>query len=362
MRKRLEMLKNLLEEKKCFKLICGAGNENLDEVEKLVALYSKAGCHFFDVAANEEVLAAAQRGLSRGLLMGLSSGLSKGLLSGLERGLDFATPKDEQKDYHFCVSFGTKNDQHVQKAKIDVEKCKKCGVCVAVCPQNAIKVKEKEQTREDGGRLGFPTQQYEVVEEYCIGCFRCKALCKFAAIGGYSKIKNIDNFLNNNISCIELHASDVDENEVDEIWEYLNANFDGMLSICIGRAKLSDEKVLARVKKLIDKRKPYTTIIQADGSPMSGGEDDFKTTLQAVAMGELVQKLNLPVYVLLSGGTNSKSAQLARLCGVNFNGIAVGSYARKIVKDFINREDFWTNKATFEEALKIAENLILSTI
>ena len=30
------MLKDLLEDKKCFKLVCGAGNEDADEVEKLV--------------------------------------------------------------------------------------------------------------------------------------------------------------------------------------------------------------------------------------------------------------------------------------------------------------------------------------
>ena len=43
------MLKDLLEAKKCFKLVCGAGNEDTLEVEKLVTIYSKAGCNFFDV-------------------------------------------------------------------------------------------------------------------------------------------------------------------------------------------------------------------------------------------------------------------------------------------------------------------------
>lgn len=59
--------------------------------------------------------------------------------------------------------------------------------------------------------------------------------------------------------------------------------FSGPLSICIDRSKLGDEKLLTRVKKMLEIRKPYTTIIQADGFPMSGGKDDFKTTLQAVA-------------------------------------------------------------------------------
>lgn len=332
------MLRKLLEEKKCFKLICGAGNENLDEVEKLVALYAKAGCHFFDLSANEEVLKAAQRGL------------------------DFAIPKEEQKDYHFCVSIGTKSDPHMLKAKIDHEKCVHCGKCVEICPQNAIKgIGNREQETE---RIsGVIIQRPEVIEKNCIGCLKCQKVCEFNAVEIYEK-NNPLNFSTSqflNISCVELHASDTDESEIDEIWQYLNENFYGMLSLCLGRAKLSNEKILSRIKRLVERRKPYTTVIQADGSPMSGGEDDFKTTLQAVAMAEIIQGVNgakLPVYVLLSGGTNSKTAELAKLCGVDFNGIAVGSYARKIVKKYIEREDFFENKAIFEVSSKIAKKLI----
>ena len=161
-----------------------------------------------------------------------------------------------------------------------------------------------------------------------------------------------------NVSCIELHASDSDEDEVDEFWQYLNENFDRMLSICIDRSKLGNEQVLNRIRRLIKNRKPYATIIQADGAPMSGGEDDYKTTLQAVAMAEIIQNANLPVYMLLSGGTNARTAELASLCGIEFNGIAVGSYARKIVKNYIERDDFWTNKSIFEEASNLIKNLI----
>lgn len=326
----MDYLKELLEQKKCFKLICGAGNENLQEVERLVALYAKAGCHFFDLSASEEVLEAAQRGL------------------------DFAIPKEEQDGYHFCVSIGTKNDQHMQKAKINQKKCQKCGKCVDACPQSAIEVTGKRK------------QETEVVEKNCIGCLKCQKVCKFKAISFHFSSFTISYRLPltayRSSSCIELHASDTDETEVDEIWGYLNENFDGMLSLCIGNSKLSNEKILNRIKRLIKDREPYTTIIQADGSPMSGGEDDFKTTLQAVAMAEVIQNENLPVYLLLSGGTNSKTAELCKLCGVNFNGIAIGSYARKIVKEYIKREDFFENDAIFNEALKIAQNLIKSTL
>ena len=111
---------------------------------------------------------------------------------------------------------------------------------------------------------------------------------------------------------------------------------------------------------MISVRVPYTTIIQADGVPMSGGADDYKTTLQAVAMAEVIQNAELPVYIMLSGGTNSKTAELAKLCGINYWGIAIGSWARKIVKPYVLQDDFWENKETQDKAIKIAKKLIES--
>lgn len=317
-------LKNILESGNCFKLICGAGNKNLDEIEKLVAIYSKAGCHFFDLSSDEEVLKSAKKGL------------------------DFSIPKEEQKKYHFCISIGTQGDQHVLKAKINMMNCRQCAKCYNICPQKAI------------------NPYFMVNENKCIGCLKCQSICEHNAINTvaknqYANLTNLVPLITHSgytLSCIELHASDTDENEVDEIWDYLNKNFDGILSICLGRQKLSNEQVLNRIKRLIKDRKPYTTIVQADGSPMSGGENDYKTTLQAVATAKLINDENFPVYVLLSGGTNSKTAELAKLCGVDYNGIAVGSYARKLVKKYIEREDFLTNNAIFNEALKIVEDFI----
>ena len=87
------MLKDLLNEKKCFKLICGAGNENADEVFELVKIYASAGCRFFDLSANREVIISAHKALK-------SVGVSDG---------------------YICVSVGLKNDPHVGKAQIDFE-------------------------------------------------------------------------------------------------------------------------------------------------------------------------------------------------------------------------------------------------
>ena len=135
-----------------------------------------------------------------------------------------------------------------------------------------------------------------------------------------------------------------------------------MLSICVSRGKLGDEGLIERIKKMISGRDPYKTIIQADGFPMSGGDDDYKTTLQAVATAEIVQNANMPVYLMLSGGTNSKTTELARMCGINYHAVAVGSYARKIVKRYIERADFWSNQNVVEDALDIVKPLVDSVM
>ena len=113
---------------------------------------------------------------------------------------------------------------------------------------------------------------------------------------------------------------------------------------------------------MLEVRSPYTTIIQADGAPMSGNKDDYKTTLQAIATAEIFQDEALPAYLMLSGGTNSKTTKLAKQCGIDANGVAIGSYARKIVREYIGREDFLHNDRIFSKALVIAKKLVESSL
>jgi hypothetical protein len=95
---------------------------------------------------------------------------------------------------------------------------------------------------------------------------------------------------------------------------------------------------------------------------MSGCDDRYKTTLQAVAMAEIIQNAQLPVYIVVSGGTNSKTAELCKLCEIDFHGIAIGSWARKILKPQILSEDFWDNKTLQNELILKAKELITSCV
>ena len=60
-------------------------------------------------------------------------------------------------------------DWRSQKPRWIEEKCKQCGLCFPVCPENAIPV-NKDLKRED---FNF---------DYCKGCGVCAVVCPFKAI------------------------------------------------------------------------------------------------------------------------------------------------------------------------------------
>lgn len=305
------MLEDILKEKKCFKLVCGAGNEDVEEVEKLVYIYSLAGANFFDVCANSDVVDAAKRGLKR---------------AGIE------------KDRYICVSVGIDGDPHITKAKIQDEKCIKCGLCLKNCPHQAI------------------FSEIKINEARCIGCGICASNCPKNAIYMQTKEQDYDEILPKliakGIDCIEFHAISKNEKDVLEKWDKINSVFDGMTCISVDRSTSGDKDLIELVKKMVAKKAPYKTIIQADGVAMSGNDDEFGTTLQAVATAQMFINSKIPSFIMMSGGTNSKSVELAKMCAIEPHCLAVGSYARKIVKDYLD------NEANFENALNRAKKLV----
>ena len=55
---RFEQMNYLLDNTKYFKLVCGAGNEDAEEVKRLTVLYTLAGAKGMDVSANTDVVTA----------------------------------------------------------------------------------------------------------------------------------------------------------------------------------------------------------------------------------------------------------------------------------------------------------------
>ncbi len=61
------------------------------------------------------------------------------------------------------------------KVEIEIERCKGCGLCVEVCP---------EQVLEIGREINLSGYQHVVVvqAEACIGCCRCAEMCPDTAL------------------------------------------------------------------------------------------------------------------------------------------------------------------------------------
>ena len=306
------MLESLLNSKKCFKLILGAGNQDLNEIEKIIYTYSKSGCVFFDIADDINVLNLTKDVLKKTNMLNKTS---------------------------ICVSTTVFGDVHSDKIIIDNKKCISCKKCISSCPNEAIYFENEIKTDL----------------KKCIGCKKCFSSCPMGAISFKSNAKkdfedfknNINNLIENKIDCIELHINGDDIDEIYQKWEYLNDNFNGFLSICTSRNKFKDETNLKIVSDLIKMKKNSKVIIQADGKSMSGVNDNLESNYEALKCAQFFNQINLKKYVIISGGTNSKAFKAAKNLNIDINGVALGSFARKIIK----------NK-NGKEALEIAKNLV----
>ncbi len=344
---RFEVMNRLLDTRKYFKLVCGAGNEDAEEVKRLVVLFTLAGAKGMDVSANINVVEHAMAGIDLAFELAPKFGI------------------ELQTRPFITVSVGMPGDHHVRKAFIDLEKCITCNLCIPVCPTDAI------------------PEELVVIKEKCIGCGNCSAICPKSDIISYSNNERelrelLPKCLEAGAEHIELHAAVADDTAIMDEWKIVcDANPNGHVSMCLDRLHLSNftfEERVRKAKELAGER----LIIQSDGYPMSGGEDDYNTTLQAIATADVLnKKFNMTidkknkvlkykskneVNQLLSGGTNSLTAVLADQCGVRFQGASLGTLARKLVKDVINHDSFYENHELIKQGYLIAKKLVVENI
>ncbi|MDC3069741.1 4Fe-4S binding protein [Prochlorococcus sp. AH-736-D21] len=330
---RFGLYKDLLNSSKYFKLVCGAGNEDKGEVEYLTFVYTLAGCAGFDVSANPEIVNSAKKGINAALEKAKE----------LKIRIPFIPI--------ITVSVGMPGDHHVRKAFITND-CVNCNLCIPTCPTNAI------------------PENLKIIDDLCIGCGNCEAVCPPAAnaikYNHNSKelLAILPKCIEAGADSIELHAGVPDDNSTMNEWRVVSDSVpNGMISMCLDRKHLSNKMLLDRIV-LAHEIAGERLIIQADGIPMSGGIDDFNTTLQAVSIADFLNKelkdkerkfKNLPI--LISGGTNSLTGKLARQCDVRFNGITIGTHARKLIKSTRSKPSQIPKKDLIN-AISNARNLI----
>ena len=323
---RFRELEKIFKDNKYFKIVCGAGNEDCDEVYKLSLVYTLAGALGIDVSANLDIVKSA--------------------VAGVDKAFEIAPKLNRNLTIRpfINVSIGMRGDPHIRKASINVDLCKQCGLCLENCPQKAI------------------TKDYQVLEKRCIGCGQCFYVCPKRAVNFFDKRRELRNILPDCLQfgaeTFELHAIIADDESVMQDWQMMNEILpNNYISMCLDRSQLSDESLVRRIKMAYEITKERM-IVQADGVPMSGSKDDYNTTLQAVAIADIVKKSKIPVVLLASGGTNSNTKKLADLCGVQVNGVSVGTFARKLVYDYINKKDFSNDLDLINKAVSVAENLV----
>ena len=322
---RFGLYMDLLQSSNYFKLVCGAGNEDKNEVEYLTYVYTLAGCAGFDVSASPEIVKSAKKGINAAFLKAHELNIN----------IPF-TP-------FVTVSVGMPGDHHVRKAIITND-CVSCNLCIPTCPTDAIPA------------------NLVIIPELCIGCGNCEAACPPAAnaIKYNHNAKELSSLLPKCVEAgaesIELHAGVPDDESTMDEWKVVADSVpNGMISMCLDRKHLSNEMLIERIK-LARKIAHDRLIIQADGIPMSGGTDDFNT--KEIKKKEKIFS-NLPV--LISGGTNSFTGDLARNCGVPFNGITIGTHARKVIKKFESNPKEMSNEK-LQIALSNAKKLIIGNL
>ena len=281
MSSRADDLRNLLDQENCFKMICGAGNEDKNYVKKLAFVYTLAGAKILDVSANVDVIRFAKNGINLAIEYAKQMGIDIG-----------ATP-------YIVASIGMPGDHHVRKSYIDPFKCIGCDMCIPVCPTNAIPKNFTNQLKlykDFGGTFDNENQEKEIViKDLCIGCGKCSNVCPKPDIISYrhneKELKELlPRCIDAGAEMFELHAAVGEHDITMKEWVLINEiNPNTFNSMCLDRLNLGNLSLEVRVAEAKRISGDFL-IIQADGYPMSGRKNDFNTTLQAVACADVINK------------------------------------------------------------------------
>lgn len=286
-----------------FKLICGASYQDLPAIRNLALIYTLAGADCIDMAPDPATIRAAREGVA----------------VALELDLQAIAPL-------IMVSFNDGEDPHFRKAVFDPQLCPHdCPrPCEKVCPTTAIK---------------FSNDYNGIMPNLCYGCGRCLPLCPVKIIHTREQVyvpeDIFDEVLNQSINAIEIHTQPHRTQEFASFWRRLSPIIPQLKLVAVSFPDCDDLREYLISLLGVMQPQPRSLIWQTDGRPMSGDIGDGATRA-ALQLGQKVLDFQLPTgFVQLAGGTNASTVPKLRQANIPVAGVAYGSYARKIVMNFL---------------------------
>lgn len=326
------------------KLICGAGNQDLAAIEDLCAVYSLAGVHCIDVAADAAVAAAARRGMA------------------------WAEARGAPRPW-LMVSLSDGADPHFRKAQFDPQRCPAdCPrPCQRVCPALAI--------GPQGG----------VLRERCYGCGRCLPACPLGLIEEQQVLLSADTvpalLATIQPDAVELHTQAGRQSAFAERVGQVRGSGVALKRLAVScglergagaktdaDAPPPDSPLSARElaselwqRFALVRQAELQPLWQLDGRPMSG-DVGAGTARSAVKLLEAIRPWAPPGPLQLAGGTNANTAELLGPTS-GAAGVAFGGMARSLLQPLLLQAEaqgsaLREQPALQAQALALAQNLI----
>jgi Fe-S-cluster-containing hydrogenase component 2 len=313
------------------KWIGGASNQDLSALEDLAGVYTLAGVHCLDLAADAAVVAAARRGVAWAVARGAVPPL-------------------------VMVSLSDGQDPHFRKAWFDPSRCPpQCPrPCERACPAQAI-------GEEATGMAG-------VLAERCYGCGRCLPACPLGLIEERSQVLSPEAVppLLRQLApdAVELHTQPGRQQAFEDRLSQLTACGVPLYRLAVSAgADVAPAELWQRFVAL--RRNGFRPLWQLDGRPMSGDVGDG-TARAAVDLLARRHHAMPPGPLQLAGGTNRRSLprlaaqpSVAGFCsGVAFGGVARSQLqpllqqAQERGKTLLQAADLWP------QALALARQLV----
>ncbi len=325
------------------KLIIGAALKDFQSIEDYAYYFTHAQANVIDISAFPHSVISAKKGIERALLQ-------DPLL----------------KEPLIMVSVNIGEDPHFRRIELDVESCTECLDCLPTCPSGAFSViarkaepdeaiSKSRHCEEQSDEAISPKDalddgQFSYNIDLCFGCANCLPACTDKALS----FKNWNSFDTQSLkelielgaSAIELHLNH-DLEGFKNFYEDLPKSF-LLESFCIGSNTANKNDLHQAVDSIIESvftkhEKDYRFVIQTDGIPLSGARDlkiENKDQL-SIDKAKLVidyihdkySNLKEQIFIQLAGGTDETSLKKALSQKISVSGVAIGSYARKKIKD-----------------------------